>query len=148
MIHCSRTINEAMKTCNKIEENCGSSIRDLDKVYHSESMHEMEVNADLLGVDLCNPYVLLFLAEQTAYHHAFWQHTKKRFTAFKNILRRNRLVRKSLEDMKFYTLISGKLDEMMKYKDHPLYGTPGRMQELKNVKQVVEIVEKAIANGR
>ena len=148
MIHCSRTINEAMKTCNKIEENCSSSIRDLDKVYHSESMHEMEVNADLLGVDLCNPYVLLFLAEQTAYHHAFWQHTKKRFTAFKNILRRNRLVRKSLEDMKFYALISGKLDEMTKYKDHPLYGTPGRMQELKNVKQVVEIVEKAIANGR
>ena len=148
MIHCSRTINEAMKTCNAIEENCSSSIRDLDKVYHSESMHEMEVNADLLGVDLCNPYVLLFLAEQTAYHHAFWSHTKKRFTAFKNILRRNRLVRKSLEDMKFYALISGKLDEMIKYKDHPLYGTPGRMQELKNVKQVVEIVEKAIANGR
>ena len=137
-----------MKTCNAIEENCSSSIRDLDKVYHSESMHEMEVNADLLGVDLCNPYVLLFLAEQTAYHHAFWQHTKKRFTAFKNILRRNRLVRKSLEDMKFYALISGKLDEMMKYKDHPLRSTPGRMQELKNVKQVVEIVEKAIANGR
>ena len=137
-----------MKTCNAIEENCDSSIRDLDKVYHSESMHEMEVNADLLGVDLCNPYVLLFLAEQTAYHHAFWQHTKKRFTAFKNILRRNRLVRKSLEDMKFYALISGKLDEMMKYKDYPLYSTPGRMQELKNVKQVVEIVEKAIANGR
>ena len=148
MIHCSRTINEAMKTYNTIEENCGSSISNLDKVYHSESMHEMEVNADLLGVDLCNPYVLLFLAEQTAYHHAFWQHTKKRFTAFKNILRRNRLVRKSLEDMKFYALISGKLDEMIKYKDHLLYGIPGRMQELKNVKQVVEIVEKAIANGR
>ena len=137
-----------MKTCNKIEENCGSSISDLDKVYHSESMHEMEVNADLLGVDLCNPYVLLFLAKQTAYHHAFWSHTKKRFTAFKNILRRNRLVRKSLEDMKFYVLISGKLDEMMKYKDYPLYSTPGIMQELKNIKQVVEIVEKEIANGR
>ena len=148
MIHCSRTINEAMKTCNTIEENCGSSISDLDKVYHAESMHEMEVNADLLGVDLCNPYVLLFLAEQTTYHHAFWPHTKKRFIAFKNILRRNRLVRKSLEDMKFYVLISSKLDEMMKYKDHLLYSTPGRMQELKNVKQVVEIVEKAIANGR
>ena len=148
MIHCSRTINEAMKTYNTIEENCGSSISNLDKVYHSESMHEMEVNADLLGVDLCNPYVLLFLAKQTAYHHAFWSHTKKRFTAFKNILRRNRLVRKSLEDMKFYALISSKLDEMMKYKDHPLCSTPGRMQELKNVKQVVEIVEKAIANGR
>ena len=148
MIHCSRTINEAMKTYNTIEENCGSSISNLDKVYHSESMHEMEVNADLLGVDLCNPYVLLFLAKQTAYHHAFWSHTKKRFTAFKNILRRNRLVRKSVEDMKFYALISSKLDEMMKYKDHPLCSTPGRMQELKNVKQVVEIVEKAIANGR
>ena len=137
-----------MEDRNTLESNCHCTGADLDKVYHSESMHEMEVNADLLGVDLCNPYVLLFLAKQTAYHHAFWSHTKKRFTAFKNILRRNRLVRKSLEDMKFYALISGKLDEMMKYKDHPLYSTPGRMQELKNVKQVVEIVEKAIANGR
>lgn len=137
-----------MNTRNIIEERCGSSVRDLDKVYHSESMHEMEVNADLLGVDLCNPYVLLFLAKETAYHHAFWPHTKNRFIAFKNILRRNRLVRNSLKDMKFYALIFGKLDEMMKYKDHSLYSTPGKMQELKNVKQVVEIVEKAIANVR
>ena len=135
-----------MEDKNTLESNCNCTGVDLNKVYHSESMQEMEVNADLLGVDLCNPYVLLFLAKETAYYHAFWPHTKKRFTAFKNILRRNRLVRKSLEDMKFYTLISGKLDEMMKYKDHPLYSTPGIKQELKNVKQVVEIVEKALAN--
>ena len=137
-----------MEDKNTLESNCNCTGVDLNKVYHSESMQEMEVNADLLGVDLCNPYVLLFLAKETTYYHAFWPHTKKRFTAFKNILRRNRLVRKSLEDMKFYALISGKLDEMMKYKDHPLYSTPGIKQELKNVKQVVEIVEKAIANGR
>ena len=103
-----------MEDRNTLESNCHCTGAALNKVYHSESMHEMEVNADLLGVDLCNPYVLLFLAKQTAYHHAFWSHTKKRFTAFKNILRRNRLVRKSLEDMKFYALISSKLDEMMK----------------------------------
>jgi len=131
-----------------IESLCNCTYHDLDAVYHSETKFEMEVNADLHGVDLCNPYVLMFLAKQTTYHHAFWPHTKKRFTAFKNILRRNILVRKSLEDMKFYVLISGKLDEMVKCKDNPLYGTPGRRQELKNIKQVVEIVEKAIANGR
>ena len=149
MIHCSRTINEAMKTYNTIEENCGSSISNLDKVYHSESMHEMEVNADLLGVDLCNPYVLLFLAKQAAYHHAFWSHTKKRFTAFKNILRHNKSVKESLKDMKFYALICGELDEMLKkYKGNSLYGIPGLKKEQKNIEQVVNIVEKAIANGR
>ena len=137
-----------MEDRNTLESNCHCTGVDLNKVYHSESMQEMEVNADLLGVDLCNPYVLLFLAKETAYYNAFWPHTKKRFTAFKNILRRNKLVRKSLEDMKFYVLISSKLNEMMKYKNHPLYSTPGIKQELKNVKQVVEIVEKAIANGR
>lgn len=90
-----------------IESLCNCTYHDLDVVYHSETKFEMEVNADLQGVDLCNPYVLMFLAKQTTYHHAFWPHTKKRFTAFKNILRRNRLVRKSLEDMKFYAMISG-----------------------------------------
>ena len=149
MIHCSRTINEAMKTCNKIEENCSSSIRDLDKVYHSESMHEMEVNADLLGVDLCNPYVLLLLAKQAAYHHAVWSHTKKRFTAFKNILRHNKSVKESLKDMKFYALIHGELDKMLKkYKGNSLYLIPGLKKERKNIEQVVNIVEKAIAESK
>ena len=137
-----------MEDRNTLESDCHCTGVDLNKVHHSESMQEMEVNADLLGVDLCNPYVLLFLAKETAYYHAFWPHTKNRFIAFKNILRRNRLVRKSLEDMKFYALISGKLDEMMKYKDHPLYSTPGIKQELKNIRQVVEIVEKAIAESK
>ena len=131
-----------------IESLCGCTYNDLDAVYHSETMHEMEVKADLHGVDLCNPYVLMFLAKQTAYHHAYWPHTKKRFTAFKNILRCNKSVKKSFSDMKFYALIAGMLDEMLKTKDDPLYGTPGARQHLKNVKQVVEIVEKAIANGR
>lgn len=148
MIHCSRTINEAMKTYNTIEENCGSSISNLDKVYHSESMHEMEVNADLLGVDLCNPYVLLFLAEQTAYHHAFWPHTKKRFIAFKNILRRNRQVKESLQDFAFYSLIDSKLKQLESQTDNPLYFTPGGSKEIENIQQVISIVEKSIAESK
>ena len=138
-----------MEDRNTLESNCHCTGADLDKVYHSESMHEMEVNADLLGVDLCNPYVLLFLAKQAAYHHAFWSHTKKRFTAFKNILRHNKSVKESLKDMKFYALIHGELDKMLKkYKGNSLYGIPGLKKEQKNIEQVVEIVEKAIANGR
>ena len=131
-----------------IESLCRCAYHDLDAVYHSETMCEMEVKADLYRVDLCNPYVLMFLAKHTAYHHAYWPHTKKRFTAFKNILRYDKLVKKSFGDMKFYALITGMLDEMLKTKDNPLYNTPGARQHLKNVKQVVEIVEKAIANGR
>jgi len=143
-----RTATSDLMHIKPIESLCNCTYNDLDAVYHSETMHEMEVKADLYGVDLCNPYVLMFLAKQTAYHHAFWPHTKKRFTAFKNILRCNKSVKRSFGDMKFYALVAGMLDEMLKTKDNPLYRTPGAIQHLKNVKQVVEIVEKAIANGR
>ena len=109
---------------------------------------EMEVNADLLGVDLCNPYVLLFLAEQTAYHHAFWPHTKKRFIAFKNILRRNRQVKESLQDFAFYSLIDSKLKQLESQTDNPLYFTPGGSKEIENIQQVISIVEKVIAESK
>ena len=138
-----------MEDRNTLERNCHCTGADLNKVYHSESMHEMEVNADLLGVDLCNPYVLLFLAKQTAYHHAFWLHTKKRFTAFKNILRHNKSIKESLKDMKFYALICRELDEMLKkYKGNSLYSIPGLKKEQKNIEQVINIVEKAIAESK
>ena len=138
-----------MEDRNALERNCHCTGADLNKVYHSESMHEMEVNADLLGVDLCNPYVLLFIAKQTAYRHAFWSHTKKRFTAFKNILRHNKSIKESLKDMKFYALICRELDEMLKkYKGNSLYSIPGLKKEQKNIEQVINIVEKAIAESK
>ena len=117
----------------------------LDKVYHSESMHEMQVNADLQGVDLCNPHVLLFLAKETAYHHAYWPHTAKRFLAFKNILRRNKDVRKSLRDGIFMEMLAKHLSVVdFDIGNDLMYDTPGRKQEIKNLKQLVGIVEKAM----
>ena len=135
-----------MKKSKTIEDNCGCTSIDLDKVYHSETMHEMEIAADLQGVDLCNPYVLFFLARETTYHHAFWPHTRKRFTAFKNILRHNKLVKESLKDMEFYTLITTEFNDMLEYKNDLIYDTPGRKQERKNMQQVIDIVEKILAN--
>ena len=117
----------------------------LDKVYHSESRHEMEINADLQGIDLCNPYVLLFLANHTAYHHAFWPHTSKRFLAFKNILRKNKNVRRSLKDGNLQKLIDERLNILIKkLNGNSAHFTSGRKQEIKNIRQIVEIVNKAV----
>lgn len=117
----------------------------LDRVYHSESMHEMQVNADLQGVDLCNPYVLMFLARETTYHHAFWPHTAKRFLAFKNILRKNKDVRKSFKDGNLLAMLNIRLLVLNNSNHHSsLCDTPGQRQELKNIKEVISIVEKAM----
>ena len=129
----------------ELENKTGLQFDVLDKVYHSESMHEMEVNADLQGVDLCNPHVLLFLAKQTTYHHAFWPHTAKRFLAFKSILRHNKNVRESLKDGKLLTMLNDHLEAMLiKYNSNRVHDTIGRRQEIKNMRQVVSIVKKAI----
>ena len=127
-----------------IERATGNSFEELDKVYHSSSMNEMRINADLQKVDLCNAYVLLFLTIQTAYHHAFWPHTAKRFTAFKNILRKDNAVKSSLEDGKLLNMLEELLAyEEVKEMEYSLNNVPGRKQELKNIKQVISIVEGA-----
>ena len=131
-----------------INEKTGYSLSDLDKVYHNDSMHKMLVCADLLGVDICNSNVLLYLIDQTTYHHAFWPHTAKRFTALKNVLRHSKDVRKSLKDGVLLGILEKKLARMhIEYDTMPLARTPGRKQEIKNMEQVVDIVKKAI-DGR
>lgn len=133
-----------MQDYHELLKSTGITGEELDKVYHSESRHEMEVNADLQGVDLANPHVLLYLAKETAYHHAFWQHTAKRFLAFKNILRYNKCVRASLKDGQLLSMINVYFDAIVAcYCDDPMYDTPGHRQEMKNLKQVINIVEKA-----
>lgn len=120
----------------------------LDIVYHSESMHEMEVNADLQCVDLCSLDVQLFLAKTTAYHHAFWPHTAKRFLAFKNILRHNKDVRASLRDGKLLAKLADIFSALAsRYNSDSAYRMPGTKQELKNIKQVISIVKKAVAES-
>ena len=114
----------------------------LNNIYHSESMHEMLVKADLDDIDLCDTDALFWLTSTTAYHHAFWPHTAKRFTAFKNLLRKNK---------KIYEFIARSDKLLQKIKDElaycqKTYGNfrpPGRVQQVKNLKQVISIIEKA-----
>lgn len=132
----------------ELMEATGYSFWSLDKVYHSNTMHEMQINADLENIDICNPYVLMFLAKQTTYHHAFWKHTAKRFTAFKNILRKNKDVRKSLRDGRFLHMLEHHFDAMNEtMKSSMVFNTSGRKQEYKNMKQVIDIVKKAIEDS-
>ena len=130
-----------------LEENAKCTLNALDSVYHSESMHEMKINADLHGVDLCNPYVLFYLACTTAYHHAFWPHTAKRFTAFKSLLRYDANIRRAiaLDDGVLWTPLMDKFKPIDSAMNSNIYTTLGRKKQWKNLKQIIDIVEKCIA---
>lgn len=130
-----------------LERNAKCALGALDSVYHSESMHEMKINADLHSVDLCNSYVLFYLACTTAYHHAFWPHTAKRFTAFKSLLRYDANVRRAiaLDDGVLWTLLMDKFKSIDYAMNSNIYTMPGREKQWKNLKQIIDIVEKCIA---
>ena len=117
----------------------------LNDIYHSNDSNEMLIKADLYNIDLNDMQNIEFLIDTTAYHHAFWPHTAKRFTAFKNILRHNKIVRMSLVDCIFFVLaIKARDDISHNINANPLWSVPGKKQELANWKQIVEIVEQAI----
>ena len=133
-----------------LERYANASYDALDKVYHSNSMYEMLVNADLMDVDLCNPFVLWYLAKQTTYHHAYWPHTAKRFVAFKNLLRHDKRIRTAIssdKDLVFWTLVADmykrKKDDIASYPS--MHNTPGAKQHFKNIEELMHIVEKCIA---
>ena len=126
-----------------------SELHDLDKIYHSESAKEMRINADLMLVDLCNPYVLCFLAHTSAYHHAFYSHARRRFTAFKDLLRHDKEVRKSIVADKnhvFCRLLVRELNRVERGLTR--WPNPGGMQYCKNLQQVLNIVKKCISCSR
>ena len=112
----------------------------LDDVYHSNSMHEMKVKADLHNIDLYDKDALVFLIDATTYHHAFWPHTAKRFTAFKALLR----TMKDLPSTAYFReLVEHVKNEIIEYTlDKWRKNTPGGKQELKNLNQVLNILEK------
>lgn len=131
-----------------LESNTGSTYDALDKVYHSSTLAEMQVTADLMGVDLRNPYVLWFLAKQTAYHHAFWPHTARRFIAFKSLLRRDKRVRAAIaSDSTFYVMLQELYDSENNVFKNSVYHTPGKRQQIKNLEELLQIVEKCIASN-
>ena len=116
-------------------------------VYHSTTMNEMRIKADLLGVDLTNVDVLIALCSTTTYHHAFWPHTAKRFTAFKNLLRYDKGSRKAAQSKRFIDEVERAIAEH-KQKN---FNTPGYIQEKKNLEQVIKILKpkggEKISNG-
>ena len=116
----------------------------LDDIYHSTSASEMQVKADLHNVDLHDIDVIVWLLNTTAYHHAFWPHTAKRFTAFKALLR------------KFKDLpLNSRFNELKRIVDTMIcnvtfdkmrISTPGGKQQAKNLEQVRSILER-LENG-
>ena len=120
------------------------SFSDLDDIYHSTSVHEMQVKADLHAVDLADVDVLIYLIGTTTYHHAFWPHTAKRFTALKNILRHSHDLPKSKDFKRLKDNVKSRLDEC----EHGKWikSTPGGRQEIKNIKQVLDILDNLERN--
>ena len=114
--------------------------KDIDAIYHSNSMDEMKVKADLYAIDLNDVNVLLALCDTTAYHHAFWPHTAKRFTAFKNLLRYEKSIEEASRSFKF----SFEVKRAIEAYESEQFMTPGRRQEIKNLKQILEIVSKPV----
>lgn len=112
----------------------------LDDVYHSNSMHEMKVKADLHNIDLYDEDALVFLIDATTYYHAYWPHTAKRFTAFKALLR----TMKDLPEKNYFDdVVNVVKSEIAEYEaDKWRRSTPGGKQEIKNLKQVLRILEK------
>lgn len=126
-----------------LNDETGCLFNALNDVYHSESSEEMLVKADLNCVDLKDPKVLLWLTMQTAYHQAFWPHTAKRFNAFKNILRRRKDIREAIKTNDFKDILQKYFDAFAnEYQANPLWQVPGKKKQLKNLKQMLDIVKK------
>ena len=116
-----------------------ASYEALDDIYHSNSMDEMLVKADLHNVDLNDVVNILFLIDTTTYHHAYWQHTAKRFVAFKKLLK---TLKDLPNDSQFDWLMTRVCNTLH---EHELNNfkrtTPGGKQEIKNLRQVIAILE-------
>lgn len=121
----------------------------IDDVYHSSTMHEIKVKADLHNVDLCDPKVLFLLLQLTTYHHAFWPHTAKRFTALKNLLRYDKSIEQGSRSKWLYSKSLAKYNDLKSiYDNDSLYKTPGNRQEIANWKQALNILEQLVKSRR
>jgi len=121
----------------------------LDKIYHSNTMNEMRVNADLEGVDLNDVDVLMFLIDQTTYHHAFWYHTKKRFTALKTLLRNDSSIESSSRSKELYDRVMKRYNELKDdISNLAAMRTPGQKQRLKNYECVLKILETPVKHKK
>lgn len=112
----------------------------LNDIYHSTSASEMQVKADLHNVDLHDIDVIAWLLNTTAYHHAFWPHTAKRFTAFKSLLRKFKDLPSNNRFDELKRIVDGMVNCISC--DSMRMSTPGGRQQAKNLEQVRSILEK------
>lgn len=112
----------------------------LDDIYHSDSVHELQIKADMHCVDLNDIDVLIFLIDTSAYHHAFWPHTKKRFTAVKSLLKKSHSLPQSKDFERLKRAVKDRVIERKSSKW--CIHTPGGKQEVKNLMQVLDIFNK------
>ena len=117
----------------------------LNDIYHSTSMHEMKVKADLHSIDLNDIDAIMFLVDQTTYHHAFWPHTAKRFVAFKNLLRTMVNLPANPDFQRLVDSVKTSIDE--RENNRWIRSTPGGKQEIKNLKQVLKILKNLENNS-
>ena len=122
------------------EWNNGIPYDVLDDIYHSTSADEMQVKADMHCIKLDDPDVILYLIRTTTYHHAFWPHTSKRFTALKNLLRKSRSLPQSKDFSRLKKAVKDRITEVKNNK-WSIY-TPGGKQQVKNLIQVLDIFKK------
>lgn len=113
----------------------------LDDIYHSNDASEMLIKADLYNIDLNNEQIIEFLVDTTAYHHAFWPHTARRFLAFKDFLKNHSSLKiEQIDHLASY--VKTKIHEIMQ--DKWKSSIPGGKQELKNLQQVEKILKKLL----
>ena len=128
------------KTVSMLNVQKHASYEALNDIYHSNTMSEMQVKADLHNVDLNDVVNILFLIDTTTYHHAYWPHTAKRFVAFKKLLK---TLKDLPNDSQFDWMVSRLYNILHEYENNKFKSTtPGGKQEIKNLHQVIAILEK------
>lgn len=108
---------------------------------HSDDMYQLMINADMLNVDITNPYVLMALVELTTYHASFWPHTANRFEAFKDMLKNDIAMQEAIKSNKFKDMLECYYENWIAdFEATSNWNSPGRDGEKKNIEEVMTIV--------
>lgn len=138
------TKNEVYEAVNAAYQKYGEAA--IDKVYHTETMYEMAMAADMEHVNLNDVDVLVCLIVKMVYTAAYWPHTIMRFKALKNLLRFNKSIVEASRSSRLHSIVVeiltsavSALDEMPGH-----FNTPGHRQKIKNIRQVLKAIESPL----
>ena len=124
-----------------------STAKALDDIYHSTSVSEIRIKADLHGIDLDDVNVLLHLIVTTVYHDAYWPHTHKRYIALKRLLRSGKGIEHASRSQELYSYVKKEYDTLLD-PNNPFYyinATLGRKQQKQNYAEILSIISKPIS---